>query len=64
MSRLRLSTRLGAVERLGQRIPAPPCLVCRAWGPVAWEDPWPTRWPVCGRVTTLVCIIGVDGEAL
>ncbi len=63
----RLRRRVG---RLGQRIPAPSCPVCREWGPIAClaasEDPlpWPAVCPICGRETTLVCIIGVDGEAL
>ncbi len=63
----RLRRRLG---QLGQRIPAPPCPVCPAWGPIACvaapEDPlpWPALCPVCGRVTTLVRVIGVDGETL
>ncbi len=58
------------VERLGRRIPVPPCLVCHNWGPVACvaapEDPlpWPPVCPLCGRVMTLVRIVGVDGEAL
>ncbi len=57
----RLARRVG---QLGQTIPAPPCLVCRDWGPVACvakiDDPWP--WPAacpgCGRDTTPVRLLG------